>query len=691
MAQNGYSFTNGQYDRVEQIDVVPEQEKSNARILASEEKFLAEMNARDDALVEKTRSNWESLSTLSSSVAGFIQQKAEKDKKEKLQAGAALALTMPATAEDIQALVDQENGLHDSHLKISKIADRIEEETGSFELAEEFRNLSGWQQYAYVKASLQRAAGTYTDFKNEKRASTFLTLKDNTQITYNNANEAQRRGLDAKIRHEFSEQFIGVNEKLLSATVAPEILKVDEAEIAEARKERNATAKQFAKDQELSSIEDIITTDSARSLELVDQWINRNDGNYGGISGSRLAFRKRVVDLVKSGKLSFFEARGLVTQKFYHTGDKKEVTIEKFKEFDDFLSELTDANVEYRKTKLDEDKFTVEAEAEALREQVEESGKDLTIEQKKAYLKKREERFPDIQLNSDEQYLIYGYRDDNTMRQILNQKLETNKGLTQLDLKEASPTVRKEYASSIVADGNTQISSMAQLNTKDQKYITDLVGIATKQTGTLESKDVHYYALLNNTEELYVQTYNETLASTKNPVMATEAAQKTIGGVLTGPNAQTWIDSNSKFEEYSRNSEYETKLVRAQRQVQPETKGYITTLLEAPLAQKEELTNWAKKGGTGPVPYYYRALAQQNRILPRELAWKQFEVLTGQPTEFDGEEELKQFNIPPSMLYMFLDKPTKNKYTRFNHDVNTLDNEENEDEVHPYEENEDID
>ena len=55
MTQSGYSFTPGKYDTTEQIDVVPEQEKSNARILASEEQFLEEMNARDDALVENTR------------------------------------------------------------------------------------------------------------------------------------------------------------------------------------------------------------------------------------------------------------------------------------------------------------------------------------------------------------------------------------------------------------------------------------------------------------------------------------------------------------------------------------------------------------------------------------------------------------------------------------------------------------
>ena len=40
MTQSGYSFTPGKYDPVRQTDVVSEQEKSNARILESEERFL---------------------------------------------------------------------------------------------------------------------------------------------------------------------------------------------------------------------------------------------------------------------------------------------------------------------------------------------------------------------------------------------------------------------------------------------------------------------------------------------------------------------------------------------------------------------------------------------------------------------------------------------------------------------------
>ena len=688
MTQSGYQFRPGQYDRVRQTDVIPEQEKSNQRILESEQNYLEEMNARDDALVEKTRSDWESLSNLSSSFAGWMQKKAEKDKKDKLTKGAMLAATIPASPEDIQALINQEDGMVDAHLKINEIANRIEESTGSFELAQQFRELSGWEQYAYVKASLLRAADGYQDFKNERRETIFITDKETgAKITYDNADEHQRRALDEKVRFEFSDQFIGVNETLLGATVAPEIVRVDETEATEARKERNQLAKDYHKQKLLNSITTGITEDPIQSRKFAETWVAENEFLYGK-SGARLKFRETVVDLVKDGKLSLVDAQNMVRQGLYHSGDKKEVNLEHYKEWKGFSDELVEANAEYRRTKLDNDKFTVEAESERLREEVNESGNELTLDQKKKYLKNRFKRFPDIPLNEDEQFLLYGYRDDDTMRQRLLQLIETNGGITELDLKEASPTVRKEFQSAKVADGNTQISSMAQISSKDQKYITDLVGTASKQTGTLEAKNVHYYALLNKTEELYVQTYNETLAATQNPVMATEAAQKTIGQQLTN---QTWIDNNSKFEEYSRNSEYETKLVRAQRQVQPETKGYITTLLDAPQAQKEELLTWAKKGGKGPVPYYYRALAQQNKILPRELAWKQADILIGNPTDFDGEEELKQFNIPPSMLYMFLEHPTKNGYTRFNHDVNTINNEEDENEVHPYEEDEDID
>ena len=696
MAKNGYSFTNGKYDPVKQINVVPEQEKSNARILASEEQWLADMNARDDALVEKTRSEWESVTNLTSKGTDWLKQKNEKDKKDKLQSGAALAIKIPASKEDIQALVAQEDGLHDAHLKISEIADRIEEETGSFELAEEFRNLSGWEQYAYVKSSLQRAAGTYTDFKNERRET--ITLKDKktgNDITYDNANEAQRKGLDSKMRHEFSEQFIGVNEKLLAATVAPEVLKVDNAEIVEARNERNTEAKAFKKDKELRSIEELITTDSEQSLNDVNKWLARNEGTYGR-SGARLAFRTRVVDLVKSGKLSYVEAKALVEQKFFHDGDKKEVTLEKFKEFEGFADELKAANTDYRKTKLDDDKYEVEANAESLLEEINKSGTELSLEQKRKYLKKRKKEFPNVPLNEMENQFLYGYRDDDVMRQELMQKAESFGGITEEDLKRASPKLRIEMKQGgyLVAGVEQEIANMGQVPEAARKQLTDLVSNSSKATGALDAKPTQYYALLDASEDVFIATYNDAIRNGVEPDRAIKEAQSAVilkHGEINSAGV-SWIDENSKFVATTREKGYERKLVNAKRNLDPENAGYATRLLEAPQEQQDELSRWAANGGKGQVPYYYRAICKGTNILPRELAWAQAKI-NGYEGQWDEAEAVKEFKVPKSLVTLFLNNsPTKNGKKRFSHDVETLTNDNNnEEEVHPYEENEDID
>ena len=99
MATSGYSFTPGKYDPVKQIDIVPEQEKSNQRILASEEQFLDQMVERDEDIVDKTRNEWDSLTNLSSKFASWMEEKAEKDKTKKLQRGAYLATLRPASID----------------------------------------------------------------------------------------------------------------------------------------------------------------------------------------------------------------------------------------------------------------------------------------------------------------------------------------------------------------------------------------------------------------------------------------------------------------------------------------------------------------------------------------------------------------------------------------------------------------
>jgi|ETNmetMinimDraft_27_1059897.scaffolds.fasta_scaffold00153_4 hypothetical protein len=694
MTQSGYSFTPGKYDPVKQTDVVPEQEKSNARILESEERFLDEMNARDDALVEKTRSEWESLSNLSSSFAGWMEKKAEKDKKEKMQKGSYLALISPASAETIQALTDKENGLLDSHLKISEIADRIEETTGSYELAQQFRNLSGWEQYSYVKASLIKAAGGYSDFKNEAKATTFIKGPNGEQIGYDSVpppNAAQLAELNAKVRFDFSAQFIGVNEELLSATVGPEILKIDNADDEEAKQNRDTLAKDNDKKLELTKITSLFVDDPSQSRFNVDAWITENKTHYGGLRGSRLAFRQNVRDLVASGKLDLVKAQAMVEHLTFHSGNKKDENLEVFQEFKGFGDDLIEANAEWQKKRLDVDKATVASKAESLRNELDSQNTQLSVEQKRDYLKRRWEEYPDVPLNADEQFILYGYKDDETMRGILKQKATTFGGITEKDLEFASPTIRDEFKGDLIPDAQQQLISLNSLPDKELEFVTDLVRRGSKNTGALDAKSLNYWALMAETEKEFVMAYNTELAISQNPEFALAKAKDAI---VTKFEDTEWIDDNSQYKMSDNNEEYKRKMVVAQAQVKPETKGYATVLLEAPKEQKEALQDWAAAGGKGPVPYYYQNLANNNNILPRELAWRQAKIM-GYEGQFSESDIIKEFNIPLYMIKQFCNKSTECKWSRFKHEVEVIDKKNNdqfnEEEVDFYEENEDID
>ena len=124
----------------------------------------------------------------------------------------------------------------------------------------------------------------------------------------------------------------------------------------------------------------------------------------------------------------------------------------------------------------------------------------------------------------------------------------------------------------------------------------------------------------------------------------------------------------------------------------------IFACIEAPIATRNELIAWAKNGGKGPVPYYYQTLASEANILPRELAWRQAEVLLGEPAQWNQNEEIKKFEVPLSVVHLFLNKPTKNKKKRLEIEapgyvkgVYNPSEYYGTNEVHPYEDDEDID
>ena len=137
----------------------------------------------------------------------------------------------------------------------------------------------------------------------------------------------------------------------------------------------------------------------------------------------------------------------------------------------------------------------------------------MTLQQKKDYLNKRRAKFPDTPLNDDELSFLYGYKDDEVMRQELLIKAEAKGGVTELDLKYASPAIRKEFrdANLVKPDDGQTLSNLSQISTEQRKKVTDLVANSAKATGTLDAKPLQYYSLLDATEDILYQYQVEVL------------------------------------------------------------------------------------------------------------------------------------------------------------------------------------
>ena len=150
------------------------------------------------------------------------------------------------------------------------------------------------------------------------------------------------------------------------------------------------------------------------------------------------------------------------------------------------------------------------------------------------------------------------------MRGELNQIVSTFGGITEKNLEFASPTIRKEFANELIPDAQQQLISINSLPEKDLKFITDMVAHGSKNTGALDAKSLNYWALLTETERVFVQAYNTELAVSKNPEFALAQANDAIK--LKFDDTE-WIDENSQYKMADKNEEYKRKMIIAQKQV----------------------------------------------------------------------------------------------------------------------------
>ena len=654
---DSYSFQGGTFDPVEQVDVMPEQEKDNARIERSEAEYFDALRKNDQAEVDNTTNLWKSLGKFSKSVEGFADEIYKKRKEEDMAKGAIAAVNSPYNYEDLNMLFNEEEDMKNQDIELSRIGGEVEQETGRFVLGKEIRDMSGWELHSFKKNMLLREAGTYTEFKRASRTTAFVTI-DGEKVGYGEgmrppANDAEADGLDGKIRAQFVSRYGWASPVLLQATIKKEIDRVDTADQQARNTEFDTKAKELRETNERLDLVENIKADPSGGRSSVDHWVATNLHNYGNSKElTRRAFSDVLVSAVQEGDIPLHQALATVQHGILHRGTKKTEDMTIFKEWKDLESRLMKANTKYMDDTEDDRKNAMLADIEAFK-----TIENPTVATRADFVRGLNDKYPGMAIPDEGYNIVYGYKDDDQMEQYLERVAAGNGGVvTEKHLEGASPKIRNDWRTKTVADNQSQIGSVADLGTGQVKYVRNRVAETLDLVlGEGQTTSLEYDTLLRNTNEAFVAEYNLVLQAEKDPAKAKFMAEQKVISLLGN---QAWRNKNTQRVYSNDDLGRQNALNNAQTQIKPATGNWRITKLDVPSEEKEELKAWTLGGGEGPVPSYYAGIAYDNNIFPKELASAQAALHGFEPPQVDYKALEK---IPPNVRHLLMYKPTPTK------------------------------
>ena len=153
---SSYQFTGGQYQTVDQVDVLPEQEAVNAKIERSENEYFESLRQNDRNRVADSVAFWKEAGKFSNSAKGLADKLYKDQKEADMAKGAIAAMNSDLDYEGLQRLLFEEEDMKAQDVKLAGVGKQVENETGSYILGQEIRNMSGWERYSFVKNIMLR-------------------------------------------------------------------------------------------------------------------------------------------------------------------------------------------------------------------------------------------------------------------------------------------------------------------------------------------------------------------------------------------------------------------------------------------------------------------------------------------------------------------------------------------------------
>jgi len=264
--------------------------------------------------------------TLTKELVGYQQFKNE----QKVQTGMMKAYTQGYTPQEMAEVKKQESELNAAQTEANRVAEEYERDGGQPDVAQELRNMTGWEAYGYAKGMLQQAGGSFGSWLAERANMPVMKL-NGKDLSLNTANTSVERDMVlAAHRDTYMSQFTGMNPKLLNEYLFPNMKKAEAVAVQQWDADYKARIKKENKGQALDQLKSNIIAGMTPQELMTD--IDRNQYVLGGMYATREEYAKMMRSLVDVDELSSDQLKDLLGVAIGKNGNK--IKLSSWKEFD---------------------------------------------------------------------------------------------------------------------------------------------------------------------------------------------------------------------------------------------------------------------------------------------------------------------------------------------------------------------
>ena len=657
---DSYNITGQNIDVEQIVDIVPEQEKSDAKIQASEENYLRALEKNGEDRIRNNERTWEGIAKLSSTVGDVIKKKQEKFRQDR-EAQIKLDMLTRGVSPEVEALFKGEReSLFQTDLATQEFASKYESETGDSITANEFRKMAGWEKYMVAEQyALQKAKG-YDQYVYEAYKTTKIdVIRDGVPASVGHMDTLspqEQAALDTKIKFEYAKQFAGLNDTLVATVVKPEIDKFD----AKRRKEQSIKREKAYQIQVKESDDRMIevgfsTANPADGHELAHKWASRYAArNQTTVQVGRIAFAESLVDLVAKNKVTYTEAMSIVNHEI-EARDGSIKTMTSWREWDGLGEDLAEAAKKGTAAREELKSNEIAGDLQVIK-----SMTNLTNAQKMQMYAVYQDKY-DGYVPSKLQGALRGHIDDDSAEDMIQESIRYQGGVYDFELANVSTEIYNKYKDKLITSGSTVPGTDA--HKKANAWITTYTNEGTEETfAETDAKSPEWMSLNESLTELYFSTYKDTLYRNGQKVatekQADDAAKLAIQQAVDNPETLKQFMSTDFSDD---GDETYNRLMQVS-MTQSGGGGWRENKITANKEIDTALVRWYNTPlkQSKDLPSYYKDLAMRIGVNPIDLANSQVKYLVEDEVKVDKVEE-KYNDTILNLIYKF---PTRERITR---------------------------